>query len=87
MCPDGLGTVGDCLRVPCRCPGGLGDSLAPFGSLLQVSKMILIPSQTVCESSAGAPTVWETVWHRQGVCRRFPDGLGTVTDCLGVSCR
>ncbi|KAH3855557.1 hypothetical protein DPMN_098125 [Dreissena polymorpha] len=40
-----------CLGVSCRCPSGLRDCL--------------VTSQTVWGSSAGAPPVSETVWHRQ----------------------
>ncbi|KAH3737331.1 hypothetical protein DPMN_043914 [Dreissena polymorpha] len=45
------------------------------------------PSQNVNESRAGAPTVWETVWHHLAVSCRYQDGLGIVADCLRVSCR
>ncbi|KAH3840438.1 hypothetical protein DPMN_113887 [Dreissena polymorpha] len=49
--------------------------------------MVFPPSHTVWESPAGAPAVWETVWHRLGVSCRYQDDLGIVADCLRVSCR
>ncbi|KAH3891872.1 hypothetical protein DPMN_015982 [Dreissena polymorpha] len=35
---DSFCIVADCLRVSCRCPGGLGDCLPQSGILLQVPK-------------------------------------------------
>ncbi|KAH3824617.1 hypothetical protein DPMN_126454 [Dreissena polymorpha] len=73
--PDGLSTVTDCLVVSCRCLDGMGDRLAPSGSLLQVPRR---SSGTVadclgvfCRCPDGLGTVADCL----GVSGRCPDGL------------
>ncbi|KAH3823773.1 hypothetical protein DPMN_125595 [Dreissena polymorpha] len=56
-CSGSLCIVANCLRVPCRCPDGLGEFIEPSGSLLQVPRRSGRPSGTVWESPAGTKTV------------------------------
>ncbi|KAH3738452.1 hypothetical protein DPMN_045086 [Dreissena polymorpha] len=59
-CPDGPGTVDDCLGVSCGCLAGLGDFLAASLNVWESSssaQTVLAPSHTVSESPAGASPV------------------------------